>query len=318
MTFPFMTMGEAADAGKLTMRNAPFGVRLDSGRYKMPLLAGESGPKSGDPWVAGGLQSMTNLASSISDTKALMDWTVRQVLIGIGLHPDLASEIRRVVWSAKEEGADFQNLRAHKALTEALDDLAERAKDISGANAARDAGIVRHDVWEVVGKTTAYTGTEQINGEIQVLQELLDEHGLEVIPEYVERTVRNISVRAAGRFDNILMSRKSGRLYMADLKTKRKPFWSMLEIDAQLAGYAYSDYMLDATTLSEYLIGPRRLGVDLDVGVVLHMPSDGSRPWLRKADLVEGWKTLQLARQVCTQRSKARSVGHMAESYWGV
>lgn len=313
MTSPFMTMGEARDAGKLTMRNAPYGTRLDSGVYKAPLLPGEQGPKSGDPWVSRGLQSMTNLAASISDTKALGDWDRRQTLIGFGLHPDLVPELRRLVWAAKEEGVDFQNLRAHKDFSAALDDLAERAKDISGANAARDAGITLHETWETGD------GAEEHQRWIARLAELLDDAGLEVIPELVERTVRNVAVRAMGRFDNILLERKTGRLLIADLKTKRNPFWSMLEIDAQLAGYAYAEWMLNpASAESYYDLGPMQMGVDLTVGVVLHMPSDGGRPYLRKADLVEGWETLQVARRVCTQRSKARSVGHMAESYWGV
>jgi hypothetical protein len=322
-----MTSGEAAGIGKETMANAPMGKRLDSiGRYKMPLLAGESGPKAGGDWVPGGLQSMTNLASSISDTKALMDWTVRQVMIGMGLHPDLIGEVRNVVWAAKQAGADFQNLRAHKELTADLDQLAERAKDISGANAARDAGIVLHDTWEARGTRGARSGAEEHDVWIDVLAELLDGAGFDVIPELCERTVRNVAVQAAGRFDNILMHRCTGQLYMADLKTKRKPFWSMLEIDAQLAGYAYAEWMLSGADvgsgadarISYYVDGPQRLGVHPNYGVVLHMPSDGSRPRLRKADLAFGWNTLQLARGVCTARSFGRSVGRMAESFWGV
>jgi len=320
---PFMTTAEASKAGKETMANAPMGKRLEgSGRYKMPLLPGESGPKSGGDWVSGGLQSMTNLAASISDTKALGRWELEQALIGVGLHPELAAELRNVVYAAKGRGVDFQALKdePETRLRTALGLLAERAKDISGGNAARDAGIVRHDVWEVRGKTGEQAGTGQINTEIVSLEGLLDAAGFEVVPELVERTVRNLEVAAAGRFDNILMHRRTGQLYMADLKTKQKDFWSFLEIDAQLAGYAYAEYMLSQPpTFGDhvfYVDGPRALGVDLTVGVVLHMPSNGARPRLRKADLVSGWETLQLARRVCTQRSFGRSVGRMAESYW--
>jgi hypothetical protein len=99
---------------------------------------------------------------------------------------------------------------------------------------------------------------------------------------------------------------------MADLKTKRKPFWTWLEIDAQLAGYAYAEYMLHE---GQYVRGPVAF-VDLTEGVVLSMPSDGGQPMLRRADLVNGRNTMQLARQVCTQRSRGKSAERMAASYW--
>ncbi len=116
---------------------------------------------------------------------------------------------------------------------------------------------------------------------------------------------------------------------MADLKTKRKKFWTWLEIDAQLAGYANAEHMLETGNYGpgqprervEYVDGPKRLGVDLIEGCVLHMPSGPDErgewhPRLRRVDLVSGWVTMQLARQVCTQRSFGRSVAREAESYW--
>lgn len=320
---------------------APMGTRVDSiGRYKLPLMPGEVGPKKipigQEPWVPSGVQSMTNLAASISDTKALGRWDREQVQIGTALHPELAQELRRVVYAAQERGTDLARVKDDPQLRAELAALAERAKDISGANAARDAGIVRHDHWQEHGESGghAFSGTEQINGEMRVLRELLDAAGFEIIPDLVERTVRNLAVQAAGRFDNILMHRRSGRLLMADLKTKRgapdggDPFWGWLEMDAQLAGYAYSELMLKwetppeeyegtARELVTYTGGPRE-HVDLTEGVVLHMPSDGGEPRLRRADLVDGWRALQLAREVCTVRSRGKSASRKAESWWPV
>jgi hypothetical protein len=311
---------------------APMGTRVDSiGRYKMPPLDGDKVPKSVqagmEPWVSGGIQSMTNLAASISDTKALGQWDREQVQIGTVLHPELTQELRTAVYAAKERGTDFTRVKDDPELRAQLGMLAERAKDISGANAARDAGIVRHDHWQERGESGGhvFSGTEQINGEMRALRQLLDAAGFEIIPDLVERTVRNLAVQAAGRFDNILMHRRTGRLLMADLKTKRgavdggDPFWGWLEMDAQLAGYAYSEWMLRWRDDGEvtYVPGPRE-HVDLTEGVVLHMPSDGGEPRLRRADLVDGWRALQLAREVCTVRSRGKSAGRKAESWWPV
>lgn len=310
--------------GKVSMADAPMGERMDNGRYKMPLLPGEAGTKAGGDWVPRGLQSMTNLASSISDTRALGVWEVEQVMIGLGMHPELATELRNVISAAKWQKVDFQKLRDGAAgleLKSALGALAERAKDIGGANAARDAGIVRHDVWEQHGKTQLFTGSDEINAEIVELRKLLDAAGFQIVPHLCERVVRNVAVAASGRFDNILLHQRTGKLYMADLKTKAKKFWSFLEIDGQLAGYANSEWMLNDTQ-DGYQAGPR-YHVDLTEGVVLHMPSapgeDGSQePRLRRADLVAGWKTMQLARQVCTARTGGQNAARMAMSWWPV
>lgn len=303
-----------------SMQHAPMGQRTSAGRYKMPLLPGEDGPKSGGDWVPGGLQSMTNLASSISDTKALGQWEREQVMIGLGLHFEEYQNMRANVWHAKDADVDFQNLRAHPEFREALADHAERAKDIAGANEARDAGIARHDAWEAYTKTGA---SQLFSEEIAGVRGLLDAAGFELIPDLCERTVRNVALKAAGRFDNIVMHRKTGRIYMADLKTKAKPFWTWLEMDGQLAGYAYSEHMLtpDGETYDQG--GGPLHHVDLSVGVILHMPSrpdeNGSQePRLRKADLLAGIKTMRLAREVCTQRSYGKSAARLADSWWPV
>ncbi len=315
-----------------TIEETPMGERGRNGRYRLPPLPGEAVVKSGAGHISGGAQSMTNLASSISDTKALGDWKLEQFAIGLGMHPEAVQALRNGVYGAQAQGVDMQALKDSDAglqLRALLAEIAEQAWDIGGANAARDAGIVRHDVWEAYGKSHGVDlrGTDEINAEIRCVRELLDAAGFEIVPELCERTVRNLAVQAAGRFDNILLHRPTGSLLMADLKTKRKPFWSMLEIDAQLAGYAYSEVMLewiteewseDGQPIIRYVDGPKPLGVDLTVGVVLHMPSDGSEPRLRKADLVQGWETMQLARRVCTQRSAGKSAARMADSYWEV
>jgi len=322
----------APDIDHNSMRHAPMGQRTSAGRYKMPTLPNEDGPKSGGDWVPGGLQSMTNLASSISDTKALGQWEIEQVLIGLGLHPSTYANLRELIMLAvyrdKVELQELRQSEAGRALRDELAVIAEKAKDIGGANTARDAGIARHDAWQEYGETGS---TQLFTDEIAGVRGLLDAAGFEIIPELCERTVRNLAIKAAGRFDNILMHRRTGRLIMADLKTKAKPFWTWLEMDAQLAGYANSELMLmspesvyDRERWNEwYVDGPKALGVDLTEGVILHMPSrpdeNGSQePRLRRADLVDGWRTMQLAREVCTQRSRGRSAGRMTDSWWPV
>lgn len=313
---------------KIGYADIPMGTRHPTaGRYKMPAtLPGDASPKSvppGDePWVSYGIQSMTNLAASISDSKALGFWETQQALIGIGLHRELAEELAIVVHRGQAAGVDFQDLRSYPDFGAELGAIIERAKDIGGANAARDAGIAMHDEWEMRG-----TGQQggAFSAQLDQLEALLDAAGFDRVPELRERTVRNVAVNAAGRFDDILLHRKSGRLLMADLKSKRKKFWTWLEMDAQLAGYARSEWMLEKGPRDEevvYVPGPVH-HVDLTEGVILHMPSgpdeEGKQePRLRRADLTRGWRALQLARQVCDVRSDGKSAGRERESYWPV
>ncbi len=312
--------GQGGRAG-VSMADAPMGERGRNGRYKMPLLPGEQGVKSGGDWVPSGLQSMTNLAGSISETRALGIWERERSQIGLVLRPDLAERLSLAVNLARVEGVDLTRLKDYPELRAALEHIHEECKSAAGANAAREAGINRHTAWEHLSKTGTEIGTPQMNAENRTVRELLDAAGFEIIPELSERVVRNTAVDAAGRFDNIVLHRPTGRLIMADLKTKRGEFWGWMEIDAQLAGYAHADYMMEMTEGRpgdwHYIPGPLE-HVDLTEGLVLHMPSDGSEPRLRRADLVEGWDVLRLARQVCNKRSYGKSVARKAESYWPV
>lgn len=306
------------------MGDVPMGTRGPNGRYKMPLLPGEQGTKTGGDWLPGGLQSMTNLAGSISDTRALGIWEIEQILIGLGLSGshDLRGELRDAIMEAVRLETEFREIKNYPELKAFLADIAERAKDASGANDARNKGILMHDRWQEFSETQIFAGDEEDQRLTKLVADLVDAAGFEVVPDLTERTVRNVALKAAGRFDNVLCYRRTGELYMADLKSKAKPFWSFLEIDAQLAGYARSEWML-RSCMTEYLRGPVNY-VNLERGVVLHMPSrpdpvTGSQePRLRKADLVTGWANMQLARQVCDARSYGRSAARMADSWWPV
>src|ERR1044072_4636480 len=76
-------------AERLTMASAPFGERIDHlGRYKMPLLPGERGPKAGGDWVPRGIQSATNLAGSIVESRMLGIWERERGQIGMAMRPE--------------------------------------------------------------------------------------------------------------------------------------------------------------------------------------------------------------------------------------
>jgi hypothetical protein len=316
----FMTSEEAANTGKV------FGHRYN-GRYHLPVLDGESGikslPKGARPWVPRGVQSATNLAGAISESRALGIWERERSQLGLALRPDLYERMVFVVRRAHHvDGINFavdklKNSAAGLKLKEELEAIHDEARQACGANAAGIEGTNRHDVWEMRSTTGQLFGTPGINGQIEALEELLERKRLRRLPGMQERVVRNVALNAAGRFDDVLQDMATGELLMADLKTKRSPFFSMLELRIQFAVYATAEWMLQGEgAAAQYVPGPKH-HVSQRWGVMLHLPADSSAPpVLKRVNLEAGYRAAELARQVCEERSEGKSVGTFAESEW--
>jgi hypothetical protein len=301
-----------------------FGNRYD-GRYHMPLLPGEKGTKSGGDYVPRGIMSVTNLVGAFEDTRALSVWEQGMALIGLALSPELHEELVLIVQAAESEGVIFELLRDYPDLKEALAGSAHdkskieksivgRAKHIAKAGAAAQRGTNRHTAWEHRGRTGQLIGTPEIQARTIDTEKLLADAGLVRIPGLSERVVRNTVVNTCGRFDDVVLEIASGRLLIADLKTKATPFYSWMTTDAQLATYARSEWMLTLDGQS-YEPGPAS-AVDQTEGVILHVPSDGSKPYLRRADLVNGWEVAQCARRNIDLRVFGKSRERHAMSEW--
>lgn len=295
-----------------------FGERYN-GRYHLPLLPGESGTKAGGDYVPRGVMSATNLAGSLVDSRALSIWERERGQIGLAMRPELFEKLVFEIHVAKQADVDFENLKATESgvlLSKILAELHDQAKTASGGNRAAAMGTNRHDAWEERGRSGALIGTPQINAEILALEALLEENGLERVPGLSERVVRNVALGAAGRFDDILMSRKTGRLYLADLKTKRRAFYSWLETWIQLSVYATAEWMLDfEDVFVPYIPGPLH-HVDQKAAVLLRMPSDGGAPYLQRVDLEIGRRWAQLARDVTDARAEAKSTRANELAIW--
>jgi hypothetical protein len=295
-----------------------FGQRGANQRYHMPLLPGETPPKAkGADWVPWGVQSVTNLVGAFEDTRALSTWEQALALVGLALAPELHGEMVLIVHEAISRGVPYDDKTLRAMLAgypgRAGESIIGRAKDIAKANAAAQRGTNAHRAWEHRGKTGELIGTSEHTRIVLETERLLEEAGLERIIGLSERVVRNVEVKAAGRFDDILLERSTGRLLMSDLKTKSAAFYSWMTVDAQLAVYANAEYMLSEDGRG-YVQGPASFGVDDNEGVILHVPSDGGQPRLERADLVQGWETAKLARRVVDHRAAGKSVERFSRS----
>lgn len=320
------------------MAGLAFGQTNGNHRYKMPLLPGERGtkslPKGAAPWVPYGMQSATNLAGSISETRALGIWERERTQIGLALRPDLVQRLTIVVRKLLLNGFDFTSQRLRdteegQAVQLELGLIHEEAKQTAGGNAAASMGTNHHDVWETRAETGQWVGTPEMNATLEAVEELLRQSGLERVPNLSERVIRNTDLNCAGKFDDVLRCTRGiaftvkfgdgrlvtlpeGTLLMADLKTKRRPFWGWLEPRIQLAVYAGADWMLDG---DDYIPGPKH-HVNQQWGVLLHAPMDGAPPKLKRVNLSLGREYAVLARMVCDARAESKNVLAHAEAEW--
>lgn len=296
--------------------------RTYNGRYHMPRLPGDIPAKGHVPWEPRGMMRTTNLVGAFADQRALTIWELEQASIGlaksISLYEQLVMDVQR--WEAG--GVDLLRIRdfphVRKALTGTPQDSDDcyvgRAKEVSGANEAREQGTNRHTAWEHRAVIGDLIGTPAIQEQILSVEALLLAARLERVPGLSERVIRNEEVGCAGKFDDVLRHMDTGELFMSDYKSKKRPFFTWMEVDAQLAIYANSRWMLDDAGQG-YVAGPHGV-VNMERGVVLHVPSDGGTPYLRKANLVRGWRIAKLAREVVDERAYGKSAEREALSHW--
>lgn len=276
-----------------------------NGRYHLPPVDSKTGaewePGYDGPHRPKGWMRMSNVISAYVDQKALQEWQDEQALRGFAAFPHLYERLTVM----DSEAPRWKWVR-----------LAEDARALAGANIASERGTARHDMLETWLTTGREQGTTQMLAQLEEVRLAFRDHLFRPVPELTERVIVNEEVQAAGRFDGGVVDLQTGELLVDDLKSKRRQFWTMLEVRAQLAGYARATAMWDADRLC-YVDPPR---FSQERGVVIHMPVDGNpdeespdfgKPCvlLMDADLEKGWVTAKRAFEVVKDRAEAKSVG---------
>ena len=274
---------------------APPAKRLiTAGRYRLPNRDGSHHP--------GGWMRVSNLASALSDQRALQEWEVRMILLGVHARPDLVDELAVMDVASMEPDV----------LKEELLKIAERAKEYARADEGSRRGNARHTMvhrWHEHGQEI---GTPAMRAQLSSYREVLDAHGLVAVPGMQERIVIIESVNAAGRFDTALEDTlNGGPVRIGDLKTQRA-FWSLMEVRAQLALYSRADALWNEDT-ERYEEAP---AFDQSLGHVMWMPKDRPEEWpadhaydvqVLDIDLEKGWRTALRAKEIVDDRSEAKS-----------
>jgi hypothetical protein len=231
---------------------------------------------------------VTTLVKAVDDEQGLIKWSTAMGIKGATLRDDLRAQMSTLEYP-----------RDRQAMYRVADDCKEAAATSAKAN----LGTALHRFTEQID--AADTTLDGIPTDwrpiIANYRDTLETADIQVHPSFIERITVAVEVGAAGTFDRIV--RHEGRYYIADLKTGSIEYGG-LTISAQLACYA--DGVRNVGLFNGDGWDPP-FPVELDRGLVIHLPSDGSAPCeLRWVDLDLGWEIARTAHKVRELRRIAR------------
>jgi hypothetical protein len=262
-------------------------------RWKRPLVV----PPSGGKPVA--YTRCTTFVGGIEDMFKLGQWQQRHVAIGLAMRPDLMAAVGSSDLSDKG----------------ALNDLCDAAKEAAGASDSARIGTYLHAITEAADRGADPSA-------VPVPELAVPRRREEFLPDlaaYTEATaglksvhIEEFSVldqlRIGGTPDRIV--KLNGKKYIADLKTGSVDL-GHLKIAAQLAVYARS-YLYDwragvalgsSATIEQAKALRTPTGVEVDRGIVIHLPQGTGQCTLYWVDLLAGWEAVRVSRDIREKRT---------------
>ena len=242
-------------------------------RWGRPMIM----PLKGTKRVA--YRRATTFVGCLDDTNGLMKWMSRQVAFGMGQRKDL------VLAAAAADPTD------KKKIGEIADKAAEHAKGVAGD--AAETGTALHSLTERIDRGGPLgVVPSEYQADIEAYRkatEHIEYLGIETFRVHDEWKV-------AGTADRIGIL--NGRPMIMDIKTGSIDYPHKMAM--QLAMYARSlpyDIASDkrGTDVKE---------VDLNYGVIIHLPAGQGRCDLYEIDIAKGWGACLIARQVWDWRGR--------------
>lgn len=223
-------------------------------------------------------KSITTVAKIPDDTYALEQWRKRMVAIGMAMSPPLVERV----------AAHFDN-------RDQVDEAAEEAMMLAKAHEAAGRGTAAHRITERIDLDETVIDTPLARAVREAWISALEDAGLEIVPEYVERIVVYPDHRICGRFDRLARRWVDGRLVVLDLKTGANAVKYPHSIATQLAMYANAPLMagpLPAAGGTTQDFEPLPAELDRERGVVVHMPAE-DKAEVVEIDIAAGWSVVE-------------------------
>jgi hypothetical protein len=259
-------MTTAVSLDELAMRSDDECPTLTNNRYLMR-------PPGSAKLVS--VQRMTNFLYPLEDTFNLHRNDLRNCAIGIARFDDL----REMVLATRPDDKD------------GLDKITQQAMEFAGGKKKARQGTARHGVSEQVdtGEIPLDSIPEPMRSDIAAYRQALEDAGVEVLQ--VEGYILHDDLLVGGRFDRIVSFGSTPKIL--DIKTGSLD-WGGVKIAAQLYGYGSAPWRYDPKTETCTPMPE----IDLDVGLVAHVPTGQARCTLHWVDLSVGKRAFQLAAEI--------------------
>lgn len=226
----------------------------------------------------------TTVAATLDDTTNLSKWQQRMAIKGLTLRDDLLAQAHAL-------DPDHDKGKFNK--------LCDEARNAAKANRGANLGDALHAFTENVdtGRLKVKDLSQPYRGFVESYRQLLDANGVTIVPEYTEQIVAHVTnpggpakPGVAGTMDRVVELVVPGDAHrsriVGDIKTGSTLDWSWLYISIQLAIYATHTHTYDPATDT---LGPPVPDLRSDVGLVIHLPSNGDEPTLHLINLEQGF-----------------------------
>lgn len=191
------------------------------GRYKLP---GPDGPETS-------YTRATTLAATMAEQYGLSIWHQRQVVWGLSRRPDLLTMASTIAGPEDKK---------------ALGEIVKEAHIAAGTQSKANRGTAIHSACHAAERGAFEQVPEELRPHVAGYFAELKRQRLEVIPEFVERTVIVPEYQTAGTFDNLLRC-PDGKIRVGDKKTGRMDY-SDIEFAIQMSLYANASAMFNYDT----------------------------------------------------------------------
>lgn len=218
----------------------------------------------------------TTFVSALEDTYSLTKWKMRQVALGLASRPDL-----------------LLSASAHRDDKHELDRIAEKAMEAAGSSAAATSGTALHTLTELHDQGRPI-GVLPDNARADLDAYIAATAHLRYAA--IEQFRVCDALRIGGTADRVIDL--GGRYRIGDVKTGSIEH-AIGKISMQLAVYAHS-----VAYTSDGIRHPDDKPMDLDTGLIVHLPSGEGRCTLVEVDIAAGWEAVQLAAQVRAWRAR--------------
>lgn len=245
-------------------------------RWGRPLIIPEDGGKP----VA--YTRFSSHGQCLEDRFGLEKWKIRTAGKGLAVRADLYAQVAA----------------CHADDTRRLDQLMEAALEAGGSSIGAGLGTALHEFTQNLdlGIITLDDIPEPWRADIAAYQNTLTEHGLSIDKQLIEVALVNDELCLAGTADRFY-ERIDGTLVCADIKTGKAIGDNPLAYIVQLAAYANS-VQYDIETGKRTNIN----SVDLNWGILVHLPAGQARCDIYQVNLIEGLELAKLASQVRTKQ----------------